>query len=219
MDGNRGWPDEQDVKTFEGHKKGGEVLLDCIHWLRDSGIKHGVFYAFSTENWTRSETEVNYLMDLFREWLVSIETEFFNVADDKKVKVRIIGRRADFAEDIQIQMKELEEKSSSFETETTIWMALSYGGRAEIMEAVNQAIKNGEEMSEDDFESLLWTADMPDPDMIIRTSGEQRLSNFLTWRSVYSELYFIAKHWPALSQSDFIDILNEYEKREHRRGK
>jgi undecaprenyl diphosphate synthase len=219
MDGNRRFAKEQGLETFEGHKQGGDVLLSCVHWLRDTGISHGVFYAFSTENWNRSEVEVSYLMDLFRTWLKNIETELVTAADDKKVRVRIIGRRTDFAEDIQIQMNELEAASQEFEVKTTIWIALSYGGRAEIIEAVNKAIKNGEDVTEKDFESLLWTANMPDPDMIIRTSGEQRLSNFLTWRSVYSELYFMEKHWPALSQSDFEAILIEYEKRERRRGK
>ena len=219
MDGNRRWAKEQGLETFEGHNKGGDVLLDCIKFLRAEEIEHGVFYTFSTENWNRSEKEVVYLMDLFRLWLQRMEDELLDASDDEKVKIRIIGRREDFADDIQEKMGILEEKSSAFDTTTTIWIALSYGGRAEIIEAVNIAIKKREKIDEEEFEKLLWTADMPDPDMIVRTGGEQRLSNFLTWRSVYSELHFIEKHWPALSKSDFEVILTEYEKRERRRGK
>jgi undecaprenyl diphosphate synthase len=114
-------------------------------------------------------------------------------------------------------MNELEEKSRAH-TGTTIWIALSYGGRAEIIQAVNQAIKNGTEVDEKSFEALLWTAGMPDPDMIIRTSGEERLSNFLSWQSAYSEFYFIEKHWPALTEADFKDILLQYETRQRRHG-
>jgi undecaprenyl diphosphate synthase len=225
MDGNRRWAKDQGLPTYEGHKKGGDVLNDYIQYIRDAGVPHAVFYAFSTENWNRSEAEVSYLMDLFREWLQTIETRLNDQNDTeaqnaKKVRVRIVGRRNDFASDIVEQMNRLEEKSQEFpEAETTIWLALSYGGRTEIVEAVNTAIANGEPVDETSFASLLWTADMPDPDMIIRTSGEHRLSNFMTWRSVYSEFYFIEKHWPALTEDDFKDILHEYGRRNRRNGK
>ena len=225
MDGNRRWAKEQDLPTYEGHKRGGEVLGDFITYVRDAGIAHAVFYAFSTENWNRSEEEVTYLMGLFRDWLQKIsqrldEQNSESSNDEEKIKVRIVGRRDDFAPDIIEQMNELEEKSQQFtDAKTTIWMALSYGGRTEIVEAVNQAIKNGDPVDENSFEKLLWTADMPDPDMIIRTSGEHRLSNFMTWRSVYSEFYFLQKHWPALTEDDFKDILQEYSRRNRRKGK
>ena len=225
MDGNRRWAKDQGLPTYEGHKQGGEVLQDCITWLRDEQIPHAVFYAFSTENWKRSEEEVGYLMDLFRDWLQKIDKQLNDQNDkeaqtEEKVKVRIVGRREDFAPDIVEQMNALEARSQDYpDARTTIWLALSYGGRAEIVEAVNHAIKNGESVDEASFEKLLWTADMPDPDMIIRTSGEQRLSNFMTWRSVYSELYFTDKHWPALTKDDFRDILEEYTRRNRRNGK
>jgi len=132
----------------------------------------------------------------------------------------VVGRRKDFAPDIVEQMNRLEAESLEYtKATTTVWIALSYGGRAEIVAAVNQAITNGEPVDEASFEALLQTADMPDPDLIIRTSGEQRLSNFMTWKSVYSELYFIKKHWPALTQDDFNDILDEYGRRTRRNGK
>jgi undecaprenyl diphosphate synthase len=220
MDGNRRWAKDQGLQTYEGHKKGGEVFADSIRWVRDNEIQHAVYYAFSTENWKRSEAEVSYLMELFREWLSKIDDQMEeNRTADKKIHIRIIGKRGDFAQDIQEQMVALEEKNKEFANpSSTIWVALSYGGRAELIEAINTAIKNGEAVTEESFEQLLWTADMPDPDMIVRTSGEHRLSNFVTWRSVYSELHFIQKHWPALTIDDFNDILLEYENRERRRG-
>lgn len=221
MDGNRRWAKEQGMQTYEGHKKGGEVFADSIRWVRDAEIPHAVYYAFSTENWNRSEAEVGYLMDLFREWLGKIDERIEeNRTSDKKINVRIIGQRTDFAQDLQEQMTALEKKNEEFPNPTTtIWIALSYGGRAEILQAVNKAVATGEPVSEESFEKLLWTAQMPDPDMIVRTSGEHRLSNFVTWRSVYSELHFLEKHWPALTEADFNDILHEYENRERRRGK
>lgn len=224
MDGNRRWAREQGFPTFEGHKKGGDVLTDSMKWVGDAEIPHAVYYAFSTENWNRSEEEVSYLMDLFRDWLQKIEMKLRDnnteTQNEKKIKVRVVGRRKDFAKDIQDKMNELEAESLKHpEAKTTIWLALSYGGRAEIVEAVNKAVEKGELVTEETFEQLLWTGDMPDPDMIVRTGGEHRLSNFMTWKSVYSELLFLDKHWPALTKSDFDDILKEYEKRERRRGK
>jgi len=221
MDGNRRWATDQGLQTYEGHKQGGETLQNCIEWLRESKIPHAVFYAFSTENWNRSEAEVSYLMDLFREWLSQIDNKIHKegVADNERIKVRVVGRRSDFAPDIVEQINKLEADSLKYDqATTTIWIALSYGGRAEIIEAVNAAIKAGDLVDEASFEKLLWTADMPDPDMIIRTSGEHRLSNFLTWKSVYSEFYFIDKHWPALTTDDFEDILQEYSRRNRRKG-
>ena len=129
----------------------------------------------------------------------------------------MIGRRGDLPQSLHKLIVEVEEKSAEY-NDTTIWVALSYGGRSEIVEAVNHAIEKGELVTEENFEAVLWTAEMPDPDMIVRTSGEQRLSNFVTWKSVYSELYFIDKHWPALTKADFDDILHEYEQRERRKG-
>jgi len=222
MDGNRRWATDQDLPTYEGHKQGGEVLRTCMEWLREAGIPHAVFYAFSTENWNRPEAEVTYLMDLFRQWLTEIDDKIHGegVSDHERIKVRVVGRRKDFAPDIVEQMNRLEAESLEYtKATTTVWIALSYGGRAEIVAAVNQAITNGEPVDEASFEALLQTADMPDPDLIIRTSGEQRLSNFMTWKSVYSELYFIKKHWPALTQDDFNDILDEYGRRTRRNGK
>jgi undecaprenyl diphosphate synthase len=135
MDGNRRWAKAQGLSTLEGHKKGGDVLIDSMQWVRDAGIPHAVYYTFSTENWNRSESEVAYLMDLFREWLDKIEKRLRkNDAETKteeKIKVRVVGRRGDFAKDIQEKMNSLEAESLKHpEAKTTVWLALSYGGRA-----------------------------------------------------------------------------------------
>jgi len=214
MDGNRRWATEQGLDTLAGHQAGRETFGTIVRLVRDAGIPHAVFYAFSTENWQRSEREVSYLMELFREWLVRMNEQ----VNEDKVRVRIVGRRSDFDDDMQTVMTQLEAKSAPY-AGTTIWIALSYGGRAEIIEAVNQAITIGESVTEASFAALLWSSGMPDPDMIIRTGGEQRLSNFFPWQAVYSELYFIEKHWPALTEVDFKDILDEYARRTRRRGK
>lgn len=213
MDGNRRFAAEQGLPTLEGHRQGLETFLTVVRFVRDQGIPHAVFYAFSTENWKRSKEEVTYLMELFSGLIDRLE----ETADEEKVRVRFIGKREDFSDVLQQKMAELEEKSTEF-TKTTIWIALSYGGRAEIVAAVNEAIAKGETVDETSFASLLWTKDLPEPDMIVRTSGEARLSNFLTWHSAYSELYFIDKHWPALTKQDLEDILIEYGKRTRRYG-
>lgn len=213
MDGNRRWATEQGLPSLEGHKAGKRVFMECVRFVRDNAIPHAVFYAFSTENWKRSETEVEYLMELFSSFI----NEMKDASETEGVRVRFIGQRQDFSDDMQSAMEELEEKSKEYGT-TTIWVALSYGGRAEIVAAANEAIKRRQPVTEQTFEALLWAAELPDPDIIIRTSGEERLSNFLTWKSTYSELYFIDKHWPALTKADFEDILLQYAKRERRKG-
>ncbi|MFW6210317.1 MAG: polyprenyl diphosphate synthase [Patescibacteria group bacterium] len=219
MDGNRRWAKEQGVPSVQGHKKGFEVWQESVQWVRDAGIPHAVYYAFSTENWRRSDEEVGYLMDLFRSTLGEIRDRLDKEDSEKPVHVRTIGRREDFASDIQDTMAELEARNREGEAHTTIWLALSYGGRAEIIDAANRAIASGAPVSEATFEQLLWSAELPDPDLIVRTGGEQRLSNFMTWRSVYSEFLFLEKYWPALTKADFADILAAYAARERRCGR
>lgn len=215
MDGNRRFAKKQHMPTLEGHRQGSEVFKESVSWVREAGIPHAVYYAFSTENWKRSKEEVGYLLDLFRSWLTSMEEKI----EEMNVRIRIIGRREDFDFALQVQLERLEQLSQErTDGRTTIWVALSYGGRAEIVTAVNEAVSRGTKMTEESFEKLLWTAEMPEPDIIVRTGGEQRLSNFVTWKSVYSELFFLDKHWPALTRDDFDGILMQYESRERRKG-
>jgi undecaprenyl diphosphate synthase len=216
MDGNRRWAKDKNLPTIKGHQQGFAVFKEAVRFLREREIAHGVFYAFSTENWNRSKAEVEYLLKLFKQAITELEEQ---IQTEKPVKVRFIGERTDFSDELQAEMNRIEAKNETYkDATTTVWLALSYGGRPEIISAVNQAIENGKPVTEATFKELLWTADLPDPDIIVRTSGEQRLSNFLTWSSAYSELYFIKKHWPALTADDFEDILREYAQRERRLG-
>lgn len=218
MDGNRRWATEQGKKTLEGHKKGAETFTEIARAIRDAEIPHAVFFAFSTENWNRSEEEVSYLMDLFEEFLDEADKK---LSDDKekKVHIRVVGRKEDFNEKLQKRIAELEEKDKEIEADTTIWVALSYGGRAEIVDAVNKAVAAGEPVTEESFNQHLWTAEMPDPDIIVRTSGEQRTSNFMTWKSVYSEYFFTPTYWPAFTKEELETILSDYNERHRRNGK
>ena len=214
MDGNRRWAKERGLDTLVGHQQGQQAWEEIVFAVRDLGIAHAVFYAFSTENWKRSEVEVSYLMDLFSEHLSRMSERL----PEQRVRIRIIGRRTDFSGQLQEQMLQLETDSAQY-VDTTIWIALSYGGRAEIVDAVNEAVKAGKKVDEATFASLLWSHEMPDPDLVIRTGGEQRLSNFLPWHSIYSELYFTDTYWPAFTKEEFHRIVEWYGSRERRRGR
>lgn len=213
LDGNRRWARARNLPTLEGHARGFEVLKDTARWVRDRQIKHMVVYAFSTENWSRAEAEVGYLMDLFRKLISESAKEL----TDEGVRIRFAGQRERFATDIQEGMVRIEEESAGNE-KMTLWVCLSYGGRAEIVAAAAAAAAVGE-ITEGSIEKHLWTAGMPDPDIIVRTSGEKRLSGFMTWQSVYSELFFVEPHWPDFSEQLLDEILEEYEERERRHGK
>jgi len=213
MDGNRRWATERGLPTLDGHTRGLERFIESVGWVRECGIPHAVYYAFSTENWRRSQEEVAYLLHLFS---TNIHVLLGNL-DAHKVRWRVIGRREDFPADLVAVVEELEQASKHY-TETTVWIGLSYGGRAEIVTAVNAAIKKGELVDETSFAQYLWTTTMPDPDLIIRTGGEQRLSNFLPWQGVYSELCFTTTEWPAFTKAEFLRMLEAYAKRTRRIG-
>jgi undecaprenyl diphosphate synthase len=219
MDGNRRWAKDQGLPTLEGHRQGTQILLDSFSWISEAGIKNAIYYTFSTENWRRSEDEVGYLMDLFTEYLNQVEEKINQgLEEENRIRLRVVGRINDFSPELQAKIKEVEDKTKNNQG-GNLWLAMSYGGRAEIVQAVNKAVAEGQSVDEDSFAKLLWTADMPDPDLIIRTGGDLRLSNFMTWQSVYSELFFIKTYWPALTKNDFTNILDEYAVRERRRGK
>lgn len=219
MDGNRRWSKEQGLTSLEGHQRGYEKLKEVIEWVKDAGVNNLVVYAFSTENWKRSEEEVSYLMDLFRKML----DEEINELIEKDVRIIFAGDTSRFPEDIQEKIAEANEKISD-DAAFTLAVALSYGGRAEILHAVNRVIfdetREGVHIvTEEDFAKYLWTKNMPDPDMVIRTGGEQRLSGFLPWQSVYSELFFVKTFWPAFTKEEFDGLIEEFAQRERRRGK
>src|SRR3989344_115169 len=215
LDGNRRWAQEQGLPKLLGHREGLlKTYITIAKHARDRGVKHLVVFMFSTENWNRNEEEVAYLMDLFREAGKKQLQELL----DENIRVRFVGQRERFAPDLQELIQKVESESASKDA-MTAWICLSYGGRAEILHAAAELQKSGEAVTEESFAKHLWTAGMPDPDIIIRTSGEQRLSGFLPWQGVYSELFFTSTYWPAFSEVEFDAILAEYAQRERRHGK
>lgn len=214
MDGNRRWARAHNLPAFKGHGEGYKKLQEVMRWAREAGIPHMVAYAFSTENWQRSEEEVGYMLKLFRSVL---ENETQKMVEER-VRVRFIGDRARFDADLRTMMEKLEAETAKA-YDITLHLLMSYGGRAEIVATARSAAAQGGEITEDTFAHQLWTAEMPDPDLIIRTGGEKRLSNFLPWQSVYSELFFTDSFWPDFAKEEFDAILAEFAARERRRGK
>lgn len=213
LDGNRRWAKEHGLPKMEGHRRGYERLLDCTRWARDRGVKHLVAYAFSTENWNREIEEVSYLMNLLRE----AATKGLQDLAKENVRVRFIGTRDRLDADLVEAMERVEKESAT--NDFTLWICLSYGGRAEIVAATVAAAKEGGTLTEESLRAHFWSAEMPDPDIIIRPGGEKRLSNFLLWQAAYSELFFIEEKWPAFTEKILDSILAEFEQRERRRGK
>lgn len=214
MDGNRRWARERGLPALTGHEAGARKMGELVAWAREAGIKEVTVYAFSTENWNRSKEEVGGLMKLAEHFLAESGKKF----EDEKVRVRFIGERERFSIAFQENMTILEERTK--EGDVTLILALSYGGRSEIVAAANQLLAEGKEsVSEEEFSETLWTKGLLDPDILIRTGGEQRLSGFLPWQSVYSELFFTDIKWPDFSKEEFLEILDAYRARERRRGK
>lgn len=214
MDGNGRWAKARHKPRLSGHRAGAEALDRVMHYCRDAGIKYLTVYAFSTENWKRSKAEVSGLMKLLSSFIKSKEKEL--VANG--VRFRVVGRKADLSPKLQKEIAGLEErtKGGSF----TLAVALSYGGRAEIIDAANEWRRANpkDDLTEESFRAFLYAPDIPDPDLIVRTSGEVRTSNFLLWESAYSEYYFTDVLWPDFDRAEFDKALASYGKRERRMG-
>ncbi len=216
MDGNRRWAKEQGLAPTEGHTAGYEKFKQIGDWCLDQGIEYLTVYAFSTENWKRQATEVNFLMTLFKKAL-SDELDYYLKKD---VKLNILGDKTAFSPELQALIQQAEDKTKNGRR-GTLNLAINYGGRAEIVTAIKRIIQDKkaiDQIDEDLVASYLYTAGQPDPDLIIRTSGEQRTSGFLTWQGVYSELYFLNKHWPAVTTQDLKQAVDNYAKRHRRFG-
>ncbi len=216
MDGNRRWAREKGYSTFLGHKKGYETLKKTVDLLYKKGVKIITTWAFSTENWKRKQEEVNYLLDLFR-W--AFGTDFKKYAD-RGYKILISGRINDFPEDIQKICHDIMEKTKNNQ-KAILNVGFSYGGRAEIVDTTKKIIESGlplDEITPEIFQKYLYQPDLPDIDLIVRTSGEQRLSGFFPWQSMYAELIFLKKYWPDFSEEDVDFILEEFSKRQRRFG-
>jgi undecaprenyl diphosphate synthase len=217
MDGNGRWAELRGLPRIEGHRRGAERSKEIIDVAQELGIKCLTLYAFSTENWQRPQTEVTTLMKILEFFL---KNEFALLLR-KNVVFRAIGEIWRLPENIQALIRNIEEKSSS-NTGMHLVAALSYSGRSEIIRAVKKIMSERlepEELTENYFSSRLDTAGLPQPDLIIRTSGERRLSNFLLWQSAYSELYFTDTLWPDFDKEEFMLAIQDFQSRDRRFGK
>ena len=217
MDGNGRWAKERGFSRNEGHKKGSEVVKKITNYAEKLGIEYLTVYAFSTENWKRPQDEVDGLMNLLRRYLKN------HIKDTKKnnAKFRVIGDRIGLPQDIQNQIEELEGLTKD-KSGICINIAINYGGRDEIIRACRHMLGARVEpnaLNEELFESFLDTKGIPDPDLMIRTSGEMRTSNYLPWQLAYSEFYFTPCLWPDFTTKEFDKALEEYSNRKRRFGK
>ncbi len=221
MDGNGRWAKKRGMPRTYGHKKGAENVVKITRSMKESGVKYLTLYAFSTENWQRSKDEVDALMQLLNEYL---DKELKEIMENN-VRIIFIGERYMLSEDIQKKMLYLEQESAK-NTDLTLCIALSYGSRQEILSAVKSIatkVKNDElkveDITQESFSNELYTKGIPDPDILIRTSGEQRISNYLLWQIAYTELFFTNTLWPDFGKDELWDIIKKFSSRERRYGK
>lgn len=221
LDGNRRWARQRGLPTLQGHTEGANNLEKIASYCNKIGVKYLTVYAFSTENWKRSEEEVGYLMKLFEKYLADFETKF----KDSTARIRLAGGMERLPEKLQEGVRRIEEKTKD-NTGLTLNLCINYGGRDEIVNATKELaaqVKNGELAIEDITEELfakhLRTKDAPDPDLMIRAGGEQRLSGFLLWQTSYSELYFPEVLWPDFNEEELEKAIDEFNNRKRRFGK
>ena len=220
MDGNRRWAKSKNMPVSFGHKEGAKTLEKIVRYANKIGIKYITVYSFSTENWKRTTEEVIALMNLFQSYL----DDYSKRADSENIKVKIIGNRQGLSEKMQKSIEKCMERTKD-NTGITFNIALNYGGRDEITNAVKhiaEKIQNKEINIEDITEQMisdnLYTAEQPDPDLLIRTSGELRLSNFLPWQLAYTEFLFVDKNWPDFNEKDLDDAIEVYKSRNRKFG-
>jgi undecaprenyl diphosphate synthase len=216
MDGNGRWAERRGLPVAEGHREGTRALRRTVEAAIDLGVRSLAVYAFSTENWTRPSDEVESLMEIFGE---TIERELPDLAK-QGVRTRFIGRRDRAPAWLQEQMGALEEETAANDR-LSLWIAFDYGGRAELVEAVRRLLESGvepEDVDEDALAANLYAPELPDPDLLIRTSGELRLSNFLLWQLAYAELVFVETLWPDFGEDDLRRALDDYATRHRRFG-
>jgi len=220
MDGNRRWARAQGKPASFGHKAGAKTLENIVRYANKIGLEHITVYAFSTENWKRAEDEVNALMMLLQNYL----DEYSKRADSENIRVKILGDITALSQGMQKSIINCMERTKN-NTGVTFNIALNYGGRDEIIKAVRniaEQVKDGkleaENINEEIISNNLYTKGQPDPDLLIRTSGELRLSNFLPWQLVYSEFLFIDKNWPDFTEEDLDNAIVEYQKRTRKFG-
>ncbi len=221
MDGNGRWAKKRGMPRTFGHKKGAEVVMDICQDADDLGIRYLTIYAFSTENWSRPSAEVRTLMLLFGKYLKIC----YNKAMENNMRVRIIGDKSALSPQLQESIRVLERDTEKFDG-FHLQIAINYGSRDEMLRAMRAMMEDykegkfaADELDEARFSSYLDTADIPDPDLMIRTSGEQRLSNYLMWQHAYSEFYFTDTAWPDFNKEELVKALEAYTRRDRRYGK
>ena len=220
MDGNRRWAKQKGLTTKDGHKEGSKNLERIAKYCNNIGLKYLTVYAFSTENWKRAQDEVSALMFILKANIDSM----LRKSDLENVKIRVIGEKENIPADIQERIDKLVEKTKN-NTGLVLNIAFNYGGRAEIVTAtklIAEKVKSGElqieDITEDTITNTIYTAGQPEPDLLIRTSGELRTSNFLPWQTVYSEYYFTNKYWPEFDEKALVEAIHEFQKRNRRFG-
>ena len=214
MDGNGRWAKHRGLPREAGHAAGARNLKKLLAACRDHGIAYVTVYAFSTENWRRPAGEVEEIMRLISDYL----DEILRDREKNRFRVRILGDLAPLSEELVWKIGDVEEQTAQYE-DFTLNIALNYGGRQEILSAVNRLLASGAaEVDEKTFSEALYTGGMPDPDLIIRTSGETRVSNFLLWQAAYAEYAFVKTPWPSLSVRELDGIIEDYLKRNRRYG-
>jgi undecaprenyl diphosphate synthase len=213
MDGNGRWAERRGLPVAEGHRAGTKALRRTVEAAIDLGVETLIVYAFSTENWSRPEGEVEDLMEIFGE---TIERELPDLAR-QGVRARFLGRRDRAPDELRAQMEGLEDETAHNDR-LNLWIAFDYGGRAELLDAARRLVEAGEEPTEESLRAHLYAPELPDPDLLIRTSGELRISNFLLWQLAYSELVFLDVLWPDFGAEELEDALAAYARRRRRFG-
>ncbi len=216
MDGNRRWAKRRGLPAAAGHRAGAKLVRRIVEASIDLGIHDLAIFSFSTENWSRSQDEVDALMVIFAE---TIERELPDLVE-QGVRVRFIGRRDRAPDEVRRRMDAMEDRTA-LNTRLNLWVAFDYGGRAELVEATRRIVESGvdpTEIDENVFKANLYAPELPDPDLLIRTSGELRISNFLLWQLAYTELVFVDKLWPDFDERDLRSALADYASRRRRFG-
>ena len=212
MDGNGRWAKKRGMPREYGHREGAKAFQRVVEYCAQIGIEYVTVYAFSTENWKRPANEVNAIMQLFAEYMA----EAFRVFAQKGLRIRFIGDRSRFSPELLCEMERLEK--DSMHNQKVLNVAFNYGGREDIVHAAKTLLESGKELTEDNLSSALYTAGCPDPDLVVRTGGEVRISNFLLWQSAYAELYFSDTLWPDMQEKDVDAAVMEFARRNRRFG-
>jgi undecaprenyl diphosphate synthase len=213
MDGNGRWAKERGLKRTAGHEEGAKTVREITTHCAKVGIEYLTLYAFSTENWSRPKLEVDFLMKLLEKYFKSELPVYL----ENNIRFRAIGDLTKFSKKLQTTIKNVEEKTKNCTALTQV-LALNYGSRDEITRAVKKVVEKNLEMTEQNINQNLDTANIPDVDLLIRTSGEVRISNYLLWQSAYAEMFFTQTYWPEFTADELDDIISDFHKRERRFG-